>query len=163
MNILEGKEKLKETSAKFTEQLSDAERTKEEGEEANRILESVEPEGLDSDTQETAREVVSSYSETYDSAMEEINEQVEETAETAEGHVEGLGENREQVDRNAERYSEAAGVSELGREAAETGKSKMESDSQAYSELIAENEQAVEESLEKSKNMMSIVSSLFKG
>lgn len=161
MNILEGKEKLKETSDRFTEQLTEGERIQEEGEEADRILQAMELDGLDSDTQETATEVKGEYSDTYDGAMEDISDDVEDTAETAEGHVESLGENREQVERNAERYAEAAGVSELGRASAETGKSKMESDSQSYTELIDENDQAIAESRERAKNMQSVVSGLF--
>ena len=70
-------------------------------------------------------------------------EQVEGTADTAQGHVESLNANREQVERNEERYAEAAGVSELGRGSADAGRSKMESDSQEYSEIISANEQAM--------------------
>ena len=161
MNILEGKEKLKETSDQFTEQLTEGERIQEDGEETDRIMQAMELDGLDSDTQETASEVKGEYSDTYDDAREAVAEDVEGTAGTAEGHVESLGENREQVERNAERYAEAAGISELGRGSAETGKSKMESDSQAYTELIDENEQAIEESRERAKNMQSVISGLF--
>jgi len=163
MNRMEGREKLQETSDQFSEQLSEGERIQEEGEQSDRILQGMELDGLDSDTQQAAGEVLNEYSEAYDAAMEEVSEQVEGTADTAQGHVESLGESREQVDRNAERYSEAAGVSDLGSGAAESGKSKMESDSQEYSELIDENEQAIQESRERAKNMQSAVSGLFDG
>ena len=163
MNILEGKEKLKETQERFSEDLSEAEQLKEDSEAIDRILKGMELEGLDSETQGTAQEVTSSYSETYNEAMEEKDDEIGETAETAEGHVESLGENQEQVDRNAERYAEAAGISDLGKEAADSGKAKMESDSQTYGELISENEKAIQESREKSKNLRSMVSTFFKG
>ena len=163
MNILEGKEKLKETQERFSEDLSEAEQLKEDSEAIDRILKGMELDGLDSETQGTAREVTSSYSETYNEAMEEKDDEIGETAETAEGHVESLGENQEQVDRNAERYAEAAGISDLGKEAADSGKAKMESDSQTYGELISENEKAIQESREKSKNLRSMVSTFFKG
>ena len=163
MNILEGKEKLKETKDSFTEELSEAEQIQEAGEESDRIIKAMELDGLDSDTQETAREVTGNFSEAYNEAMEEVGEEVESTAETAEGHVEGLGENQEQVDRNAERYAEIAGISDLGKDAAETGESKMESDSRAYAELISENEEAMDSARERCKNMASHVSTFFKG
>lgn len=163
MNILEGKEKLKETQERFSEDLSEAEQLKEDSEAIDRILKGMELDGLDSETQGTAREVTGSYSETYNEAMEEKDDEIGETAETAEGHAESLGENQEQVDRNAERYAEAAGISDLGKEAADSGKAKMESDSQTYGELISENEKAIQESREKSKNLRSMVSTFFKG
>ena len=163
MNILEGKEKLKETQERFSEDLSEAEQLKEDSEAIDRILKGMELDGLDSETQGTARDVTSSYSETYNEAMEEKDDEIGETAETAEGHAESLGENQEQVDRNAERYAEAAGISDLGKEAADSGKAKMESDSQTYGELISENEKAIQESREKSKNLRSMVSTFFKG
>lgn len=163
MNILEGREKTKETNDKFTEKLSEGERLQEEGEESDRILAGVELDGLDSDTQSAGREVVQNFSEVYNSAIEEVSDQVDSVADTAKGHVESLGENREQVDRNAERYAEAAGVSDLGRGAADAGKAKMESDSQAYSELISENERAIDEALEETRTTKSAINSLFKG
>ena len=163
MNILEGKEKFKETSDKFGEQISEGERLQKEGEESDRILQAMETDGLDSDTQEVARKVLNDYSDSYGEAAQEVSDQVEGIADTAQGHVEGLGESREKVDRNAERYGEAAGISDLGKGAAESGKSKMESDSQAYSELIDQNEQAIESSRESAKNMQSAIGSLFKG
>lgn len=161
MNRMEGRERLKETSEKFGEQLSEGERIQEDGEESDRILQGMELDGLDSDTQQAAGEVLNEYSDTYNQAIGEVAEQVEGTADTAQGHVESLNANREQVERNAERYAEAAGVSELGRSGAEAGRGKMESDSQEYSELINANEQAIQESRESAKQMQSTISGLF--
>lgn len=163
MKISEGKEKIRETSDQFTEQLTEGERIQEDGEATDRILQGVELDDLDEDSKEIGHRVVNEYSDTYDKAIEAVGEQVEGTAQTAEGHIESLGENKEKVERNAERYAEAAGVSELGRSAAESGESKMESDSTAYGELINENEQAIETSREKAKSMKSTVSGLFGG
>ena len=161
MNRLEGREKLKETSDQFDEQLSEGERIQEDGEESDRILQSMELDGLDSDTQQAAGEVLNEYSDTYNQAIGEVAEQVEGTADTAQGNIESLDANREQVERNAERYSEAAGISDLGRGSAEAGRSKMESDSQEYTELINENEQAIQESRESANKMQSVIGGLF--
>ncbi len=161
MNRMEGQEKLRETSEKFSERLGEMEHTKEMGEKTDQIIKGIETDGLDSDTQASASEVVSSYSEAYAGEMERLNEQVESTAEQVNENINSLNENKEQVDRNAERYAEAAGVSDIGRSAAESGRAKMESDSQAYSDLISENEQSIEESRERSRNLQSIVSGLF--
>lgn len=161
MNRMEGREKLKETSEKFSEQLSEGERIQEEGEATDQILKGMELDGLDSDTQEAAGEVMSQYSETYDQAIGAVGEQVEGTADAAQADVQSLTESREQVDRNAERYSEAAGVSELGRGSAESGRAKMESDSQEYGELVQQNEEAIRESRESAKKMQDAVSGLF--
>ena len=105
--------------------------------------------------------MLNEYSDTYNQAIGEVAEQLEGTADTAKGHVESLNANREQVERNAERYAEAAGVSELGRGSADAGRSKMESDSQEYSEIISANEQAIQESRESAKQMQSTISGLF--
>lgn len=161
MNRLEGRERLKETSDQFAEQLSEGDQIREDGEQSDRILKSMELDGLDSDTQQAAGEVLNEYSDSYNQAIGEVAEQVEGTADTAQGHVESLNANREQVERNAERYAEAAGVSELGRSGAEAGRGKMESDSQEYSELINANEQAIQESRERAKQQMSDVGSFF--
>lgn len=161
MNRMEGREKLKETNDQFSEQLSEGEKIQEEGEQSDRILQGMELDGLDSDTQQAAGEVLNEYSDTYNQAIGEVAEQVEGTADTAQGNIESLGESRSQVERNAERYSEAAGVSELGRGSAEAGRSKMESDSQEYSEIISENEQAIQESRESANKMQSVIGGLF--
>lgn len=161
MNRMEGREKLKETSDQFAEQLSEGERIQEDGEQSDQILQSMELDGLDSDTQQAAGEVLNEYSDTYNQAIGEVAEQVEGTADTAQGHIESLDDSRSQVERNAERYSEAAGISDLGRGSAEAGRSKMESDSQEYSELIGENEQAIQESRESANKMQSVISGLF--
>ena len=161
MNRMEGREKLKETNDQFSEQLSEGEKIQEEGEQSDRILQGMELDGLDSDTQQAAGEVLNEYSDTYNQAIGEVAEQVEGTADTAQGNIESLGESRSQVERNAERYSEAAGVSELGRGSAEAGRSKMESDSQQYSEIISENEQAIQESRESANKMQSVIGGLF--
>ena len=52
MNRMEGRERLKETSDQFSEQLSEGERIQEDGEESDRILQGMELDGLDSDTQQ---------------------------------------------------------------------------------------------------------------
>lgn len=162
MNILEGKEKLRETSEKFSEQLNEGERIQEEGEETDRIVATIDTSGLDSDTVEATRQVEGDLSSAYTEKISEVEEGVEQTAETASGHVESLGENRERVNQNAEKYAEAAGVSEISRAAADAGKSKMESDSEQYGELIQENEQQMEQSRESAKNMSSVIKGLFK-
>ena len=66
------------------------------------------------------------------------------------------------MDENAEKYSEAAGISEIGRAAADAGRSKMESDSQEYGDLMQENQTRLEQSRERAKNMSSLVGGLFK-
>ena len=58
MNRMEGRERLKETSDQFGEQLSEGERIQEDGEESDRILQGMELDGLDSDTQQAAGEVL---------------------------------------------------------------------------------------------------------
>ena len=63
MNILEGKEKLKETQEQFGEQLSEGEQIQEEGEETDRIAASIITDGLDSDTIEATSQVNSDLSE----------------------------------------------------------------------------------------------------
>ena len=162
MNILEGKEKLKETSEQFGEQLSEGEQIQKEGEETDRIASSIEAIGLDSDTQEAARKVESDLSSAYTEKIGEVEKEVEKISDTAKEHTDALGETQEQVDENAEKYGEMAGISDIGRAAADAGKSKMESDSRAYDELIRENETQMEQSRERAKNMASTVGSLFK-
>lgn len=162
MNILEGREGLKETQEKFGEQLSEGEQIQREGEESDRIAASIDTTGLDTDTIEATHQVNSDLSEAYNEKIGAVEEAVEGTAETAEGHVESLGENKERVDANAEKFSEMAGISEIGRAAADAGRSKMEGDSRQYGELISENRRQMEQSRERAKNMSSIVSGLFK-
>lgn len=161
MNRMEGREGLKETSDQFKEQLSEGERIQEDGEASDRILQGAELDGLDSDTQEAAGQVLNEYSEAYNQAIAEVGEQVEGTAETAQQNVESLNASKEQVERNAERYAEAAGISDLGRSAAESGRSKMESDSQEYGEIISANEEAIAESRESAKRMQDRIGGLF--
>lgn len=162
MNILEGREKLKETSDKFGEQLSEGERIQEEGEETDRIAASIDGTGLDSDTIEAIAQANSDLSGAYTEKIGEVESAVEETADTAQGHVESLTENKERVDSNAEKFAEMAGVSEIGRAASEAGRGKMESDSQQYEELVRENEQQMEKSRSEAKNMSSVISGLFR-
>lgn len=162
MNILEGKEKLKETSEKFSEQLSEGEQIQKEGEETDRIVASIDTSGLDTCSIEAARQTESDLSEAYTEKIGEVEKQVEQTAEEAQENVEALGENKEKVDENAEKYSEAAGISEIGRAAADAGRSKMESDSREYGDLMQENQTRLEQSRERAKNMSSLVGGLFK-
>jgi methyl-accepting chemotaxis protein len=162
MNILEGKEKLKETSEKFGEKLSEGEQIQKEGEETDRIAASIDTTGLDSDTIDTARNVTSDLSSAYTEKIGEVEKEVDRISDTAQENVNDLGKNREQVDRNAEKYSDMAGVSEIGRAAADAGRSKMESDSRQYSDLIQENETQMEQSRERAKNMSSVIGGLFK-
>ena len=161
MNRMEGREGLKETSDRFQEQLSEGERIQEDGEASDRILQGAELDGLDSDTQQAAEQVMNEYSDTYNQAIAEVGEQVEGTADMAQQNVEGLNTSKEQVERNAERYAEAAGISDLGRSSAEAGRSKMESDSQEYGELITANEEAIAESRESAKRMRDRIGGLF--
>lgn len=162
MNILEGKEKLKETTEQFDEQLSEGEKIREEGEESDRIASSIEGDGLDSETQAAIEQANSELGESYDRDITEVEESVEQTADTAQGHVESLGENKEQVERNAERYSEISGIADRNSGAAELGRSRMEGDSQEYGNLIQENEQQMERSRESARSMASAVRGLFK-
>ena len=76
MNRMEGREKLKETNDQFSEQLSEGEKIQEEGEQSDRILQGMELDGLDSDTQQAAGEVLNEYSDTYNQAIGEVAEQV---------------------------------------------------------------------------------------
>jgi hypothetical protein len=84
--------------------------------------------------------VTSDLSSAYTEKIGEVEKEVDRISDTAQENVNDLGKNREQVDRNAEKYSDMAGVSEIGRAAADAGRSKMESDSRQYSDLIQENE-----------------------
>lgn len=162
MNILEGREKLKETATEFGEQLSEGEQIQKEGEETDRIVASIDTSGLDSDTIEAARKTESDLSGAYTEKISEVEKEISRIAEAAKEHADALSDTREQVDENAEKYSEAAGVSDIGRAAADAGKSKMESDSRQYEELIRENEIQTEQSRERARNMTATIDSLFK-
>jgi len=162
MNILEGREKLKETSAEFGKQLSEGEQIKKEGEETDRIVAGIDTSGLDSDTQDAARKVESDLSGAYTEKIGEVKKEVEGISDTAKEHSDALSDTQEQVDENAEKYGEMAGISEIGRAAADTGKAKMESDSRAYDELIQENDAQIKQAMAEAEEMASLVSSLFK-
>lgn len=162
MNILEGKEKLKETSEQFGERLSEGEQIQKEGEETDRIAASIDTSGLDSDTIDAARKVESDLSGAYTEKIGEVEKEVGRIAETAKENADALSDTQEKVDENAEKYGEMAGVSDIGRAAADAGKSKMESDSRQYGELIQENETQMEQSRERARNMSSAIGSLFK-
>jgi len=72
MNILEGREKLKETSTEFGEQLSEGEQIQKEGEETDRIVASIDTSGLDSDTIEAARKTESDLSGAYTEKISDL-------------------------------------------------------------------------------------------
>lgn len=162
MNIYEGKERLKETAEKFGEQLSEGEQIQLEGEESDRIAASIDTIGLDNETIEATHQVESDLSHAYTERITAVEELVEQTAENVQENVDSLGENKALVERNAEKYSEMAGVSEIGRVAADAGRSKMEGDSQEYGNLIQENTIQMERSRERAKNMSSVISGLFR-
>lgn len=162
MNILEGREKLKETSDRFGEKLSEGEQIQKEGEDTDRIVANIDTSGLDSDTQEAARKVESDLSGAYTEKISEVEKEVERVSDTAKEHVGALSDTQEQVDENAEKYAEAAGISEIGRAAADAGKSKMESDSRTYGELIRENETQIKQAIEQAAETASVVKGLFK-
>lgn len=162
INILEGREKLKETTKGFDTQLTAGEQIQKEGEETDRIAASIDASGLDTDTVDAVRKVESDLSGAYTEKIGEVEKEVEKVADTVKENVNALGDTKEQVDENAEKYGEMAGVSDIGRAAADAGKSKMESDSREYGTLIQENETQMEQSRERAKNMSSAIGSLFK-
>jgi hypothetical protein len=162
MNTLEGKEALENTRKNFTEQLSEGEQIKKEGEETDRIASSIDTSGLDTETIDAAGQVLTDLSGAYTEKIGEVEKKVENTSDAAQEDINRLGETQDQVNRNAEKYSEMAGVSEIGRAASDAGRRTMESDSRQYGELIHENETQIEQSRERAKSMSSAIGSLFK-
>lgn len=162
LNISEGTNELTKRKEEFTEQLSAGEQIEKDGLETDRIAASIDTSGLDSSTIETTRQVTSDLSSAFTEKISEVQKQVEKTSDVVKENVSALGETQEQVDENARKYSEMAGVSEIGKAAADAGRSKMESDSQEYRNLIQENETQMEKAEEDVENMSSSIKSLFK-
>lgn len=153
----EGVKEMQENSRKTTELGSEM---TEQADQINAVLESIELQD-EEDVQaisETGRSYQSSFdsafSEQVESAGQEIAQQGEQIREAAEGE---LGHVRSGISS----LEQAGGISEIGREAAEAGRAKLESSAGEYEGIILEAGSVVEDTKQQIESLKSNLSSIF--
>ena len=162
LNISEGTNEIKKTKKSFDTQVSAAEQFEKDGEKTDELAGRIDGEGLDSGTADAIRDVLSGLSEAYTKKITEVEKEIQKVSNQVKDNVSGLRESEEKVNKNAETYEQMASVSDVGRAAAESGRRKMESDSQEYGKLIEENEAQMEEAEEKGKSAATSIRGMFK-
>lgn len=153
----EGVKEVQENSRETTE-LGSA--MVEKAEQINSVLESIELQ--DEEDVEAVRDTGSSYQGSFDSAFSEqvetagaeIERQGEQIQEAAESELEnvrsGIG-----------KLEQAGGISEIGRDAADAGCSRLEGSAGEYESIISDVEGAVDESNQHIDSLKSQLSGLF--
>ena len=153
----EGVKEMRENSRETTELGSEM---TEQADEINAVLESIDLQD-EEDVQaihETGRSYQSSFdtafSEQVESAGQEIAEQGEQITEAAEGELEnvrsGIG-----------KLEKAGGISDIGRDAAEAGQSKLEGSAGEYRDIISDAEGVVDETKQQIESLKSDLGGIF--
>ena len=134
----EGVKEIRENSRETTDLGSEM---TEKAEQINSVLESIEL--LDEEDVQAISETGRSYQSSFDSAFseqvetagQEIEQQGEQIKEATQGELEN-------VRSGISKLEHAGGISEIGRDAAEAGRSKLEGSAREYEDIISDLSQA---------------------
>ena len=151
--IHEIREKSKETTDVGTKWVEDANRIK-------RILDSIHLE--DEEDVQAIEETGHSYQNSFDSAFSEriepaaleIEKQGDQIKETSESEL-------RKVRSGISKLEQAGGISEIGHDAAETGRSKLEESANEYEGIVSDTKSVVDEARQKTENIRKNLGRIF--
>lgn len=153
----EGIKEMQENSRETTELGSEMIK---QADQINAVLESIELQD-EEDVQaisEAGRSYQSSFdnsfSEQVESAEQEIEQQGEQIRETTEGELKN-------VRSGISKLEQAGGISDIGRDAAEAGHSKLEGSAGEYEDIISDAEGVVDETKQQIESLKSNLSGIF--
>lgn len=154
------REGLREINENSRETIDVGTEMKESADEINAVLESINLQ--DDEDIQGVREAKSSYQGSFDTAyndqVETAGEQIEEKGEQLADEVNNeIGNVRDGI----EKYNEAGGVSEIGRDAATEGASKLEQSESEYEEIVSEEQETVENMREQINQLKSELGGVF--
>lgn len=153
----EGIKEMQENSQETTELGSEM---TEQADQINAVLESIDLQ--DEEDVQAISETGSSYQSSFDSAFteqvesagQEIEQQSEQIKETTEGEMEN-------VRSGISKLEQAAGISDIGRDAAAEGSSKLEGSAGEYEDIISDAEGIVDETKQQIESLKSNLSGIF--
>lgn len=153
----EGIREMQENSRKTTELGSEM---TQQADQINAVLESIELQD-EEDVQaisETGRSYQSSFDSAFSEQVESAGQEIEQQGEQVRQAVEGELEN---VRSGIGKLEQAGGISDIGRGAAETGRSKLEGSAGEYGQIISDAEGVVDETKQQIESLKNNLSSIF--
>lgn len=137
----EGVREMRENSRKTTDLGSEM---TEQADRINALLESIELQDEEDvrAMDETGRSYQGSFDGAFRDQVESAGQEIGQQGEQIKGATEG---ELERVRSGISRLEQAGGISEIGRNAAETGRSKLEGSAREYENIIADAEGVVDE------------------
>lgn len=153
----EGVKEMQKNSRETTELGSEM---TEQADQINAVLESIELQ--DEEDVKAISETGRSYQNSFDSAFseqvesagQEIEQQGEQIRETNEGELENVKSGISKLER-------AGGISDIGRNAAKTGRSKLEGSAREYEDIISDAEGVVDETKQQIESLKNNLSGIF--
>lgn len=132
----------------------------EKAEQINSLLESIELQD-EEDIQgmgETGHLMQQSFDSAFSEQVESAGQEVEQQGEQVRGETEGELEN---VRSGIDKLEQAGGISEIGREAAAEGRSRLEGSAGEYEDIISDAESVVDETKEQIASLKNNLSGIF--
>lgn len=152
-----GVDEIKENSRNTLEA---GEKMNEQATEINRILESINLQ--DNEDVEAIRDTGRNYQGSFDNAfsdqVETANEQIEQQGEQINNE---MGAELNNVENGMRQLEQAGGVSDIGRENAEQGRSKLENSAREYQEIMNESDSVVNETAQQVNNLKNNLGRIF--
>lgn len=153
----EGVKEMQENSRATTEVGSEM---VEQADEINTVVESIEL--RDEEDIQAISETRQSYQSSFDSAFSEHVETAgQEIEQKGEQIKEATGEEIENVRSGIDKLEQAGGISDIGRDAAETGHSKLEGSAREYEDIISDAEGVADETQRQIDSLKSNLSNIF--
>ncbi len=153
----EGVQEMRENSRETVDIGSDM---AEKAEQIQALLESIEL--LDEEDVQAVRETGEVYGQSFDSAfseqVESAGQEIEQQGEQVRGETEGELEN---VRSGINKLEQAGGISDIGRDAAAEGRSRLEGSASEYEDIIAEAEAVENEMKAQIEALKSVLDGLF--
>lgn len=153
----EGVKEVQENSRETTEIGSEM---TEQADQINAVLESIELQ--DEEDVQAISETGRSYQSSFDSAFsEQVEKAGQEIEQQGEQIKEATGEELENVRSGISKLEQAGGISDIGRNAAEAGWSKLEGSAGEYEGIISDAEGVVDETKQQIESLKNNLSGIF--
>ncbi len=153
----EGVKEMRENSRETTELGSEM---TEQADQINSVLESIELQ--DEEDVQAISETGRSYQSSFDSVFsEQVETAGQEIGQQGEQIKEATGEELENVRSGISKLEQAGGISDIGRDAAEAGHSKLEGSAGEYEGIISDAEGVVDETKQQIESLKNNLSGIF--
>ena len=155
-----GMDSVKEMQENSRETTDLGSEMKEQAEKISQVLESIKL--LDSEDISAVSDTKGSYQKSFDSAYsEQVETAGQEIEAQSEKIVDEIGAEKENVRSGIHSMEQAGGVSEIGRDAADAGKSKLEQSENEYESIMDDAERVADDTAKRIEQLKNIVNRAF--